>query len=685
MQNNAMLALAIPPHEKVAPAAEYTYGCGNQLSQGFMGKISLLVTFVLLPLFSNAATFPGAGTDQHRGIHILPFAPVPLVVTTADNNNTDPQKLSLLQALRLVSPGVTIQFNIPGPNPQVIATPVDGYPIITADNVTIDGYTQPGSSPNTNPILAANNAKIQVIIDSSDSSANGGRTLLGPLNNPGYGDTESAIFAIQDGKKFKARGLSFRSRTTFGSPDDPDIYCFAFIDAATDAQISGCWFGVDPDGITLNPCRSSVASFKGNNGAAATGMIIGTDGDGVDDRGEFNVHEGMQLAINLETPDVRVAGNFINVLPDGVTILDPSTVGEAIENGAGANMVIGTNGDGVSDDNERNVIGSVNYDVVAEFWRPGATNMIFAGNYVGMNINKTATFQNAVSLVNIRKQSSIRIGSNGDGVSDVIEANIIKSLTGPTFIRWNGSNADNDGIDAAKVVFRQNYLQGNAFGTIPFDDGNPVSYSAYYQNYIADAATRTDFAPTLQTNGTKIITGTFPLATPDYPVQGIDFYAVDPDAFAAGSIHPMQYIGSVTDNGPGDADPAVGQFSVQVSALNLNFIAKVTAAVTYSQSTKTDATNAVTSPFAAPVDVTPAVQAEIRLSVPSQTDTTMTISWTGGPGRFLLQKKTDLGSATWQDYESTTAQTLTITKTGQLGFFRLQGGYTGPDVIPTNP
>ena len=33
--------------------------------------------------------------------------------------------------------------------------------------MTIDGYTQPGASPNTNPILGGNNAQIKIVLDST--------------------------------------------------------------------------------------------------------------------------------------------------------------------------------------------------------------------------------------------------------------------------------------------------------------------------------------------------------------------------------------------------------------------------------------------------------------------------------------------------------------------------------------
>jgi hypothetical protein len=50
------------------------------------------------------------------------------------------------------------------------------------DNLTIDGYRQPGSSPNTNSILQPNSAKIKVVLDSRNrnypSVTRNGSTLL---------------------------------------------------------------------------------------------------------------------------------------------------------------------------------------------------------------------------------------------------------------------------------------------------------------------------------------------------------------------------------------------------------------------------------------------------------------------------------------------------------------------------
>jgi hypothetical protein len=76
------------------------------------------------------------------------------------------------------------------------------------------------------------------------------------------------------------------------------------------------------------------------------------------------------------------------------------------------------------------------------------------------------------------------------------------------------------------------------------------------------------------------------------------------------------------------------------------------------------------------------IPTEIRVAITNQTEGTITLSWTGGPGRYLVQKKIDIGAPTWFDVVSTTEQTATVAKDGQMGFFRIVANYTGPDVIP---
>ncbi|PYJ02775.1 MAG: hypothetical protein DME25_15250, partial [Verrucomicrobia bacterium] len=159
-----------------------------------------------------------AGSIAFLGsLAILPVAPAAIItVNTTNNVSPLPGQTSLKQAIATLHDGDTIRFGITnqGPGPFYIQTPTDGYALITNNNVTIDGYSQPGASPNTNPILAPNNAQIKIVLD----SRNGGFKLMDfakdqPTDDNGYeGLMEGAILPILNGTNFHVQGVSFLGR-----------------------------------------------------------------------------------------------------------------------------------------------------------------------------------------------------------------------------------------------------------------------------------------------------------------------------------------------------------------------------------------------------------------------------------------------------------------------------------------
>ena len=601
------------------------------------------------------------------------------VITVNTTNNVNPLPLvetSFQQGLTNLHDGDIIQFNIPGSGPFYIATPSNGYPVLTNNDVLIDGYSQPGSAPNTNSILQPNNARIQIVLDSRNGPEQ--QTRLGSLSNSGYFDWESAVLPVQGAKNFKIRGVSFLSRHTAGTspnpaiqdPGDPEIYCVALINDATNARISGCWFGLDPNGTAVAGGRSAVAAFKDDSGANASGLIFGTDGDGQNDPAEFNVCIGMGLAINLQTPNVKVAGNFINVFPNGTRFLDLSTITpldgggiEAIEDGAADNMIIGTEGDGVSDANERNVIGPVFSDTLVRF-SGAATNIVFAGNYVWVGIDGQSAvahsqFTSDITLFSIQKQSSIRVGSNFDGVSDTLEGNLVFNLgcqiepcDAPVraFIGLDESSNDNGGADAARIVFRGNSLV-NLASDVLMQDQN-VLISTYYSVVMADSAA--NFSTLLSTTnaGTQLLVTVPPPNTNNYPTRIVDFYAVDPvtwtnNSRALGKI----YLGSVIDGSVQDRDRAPDRVAFDIGNLNLSGTTTVTALVTYSKDTglTTQAGRAVSGIFSNPVTVNP-VAAPMRIGSFSYIGGNVTLAVSGGTPPYQLQVRADLTAGSWENF-----------------------------------
>jgi hypothetical protein len=411
-------------------------------------------------------------------------------------------------------------------------------------------------------------------------------------------------------------------------------------------------------------------------------MVIGTNGDGTNDVAEFNVHVGMGVAITLQTPGVKVAGNLINVLPDGHTFFDGSTLNigdiEAIENGQADNMVIGTDGDGVSDDLERNVIGPVVHPSIAEFWG-SATNIVFAGNYVGVTFDGN-TWINASSLVDLRKQSDIRIGSNFDGQSDDLEANWIFNLNAP-FVRFNDNNNDPGGPnnlpgwDVAKVVVRGNKLV-NLGSTVPFDPNQNIAVGTFYAQVLQDT---NNYLPVLSTNSTRArLIGSIPPGNTNlYPHSVIDVYIADPNAEANGFIEGRTYLGSLADNSAADADPAPNQFSFDISSFQLPLGGNVdlVIAVTYSQTANhTESGRSVPSLLSHPVRVAQATLPPIRITSISLAKTNLTLNWINGVSPFQVQLKTNLADVAWQTVATVTNQTsATVPVRAKTDFFRIQG------------
>ncbi len=112
-----------------------------------LNRVLIAVTLIVLATASaHAATFTVANTND-AGAGSLRAAIV------AANGNANAPIIDL------------IDFDIPGADPHTIQ-PVSSLPVIT-DPVIIDGYTQPGASPNTNPVGQGLNTVLKIEIDGS--------------------------------------------------------------------------------------------------------------------------------------------------------------------------------------------------------------------------------------------------------------------------------------------------------------------------------------------------------------------------------------------------------------------------------------------------------------------------------------------------------------------------------------
>lgn len=246
------------------------------------------------------------------------------------------------------------------------------------------------------------------------------------------------------------RAVNLNARNTIAGVNVPAI----MINNATQNTIAGNTIGVNTSGTgLLDPARlTSGITIQGG----ATSNIIGTNGDGQGDAAEGNLIAGnasiFVLITGAGTNTNRVAGNTIGTNAAGTARLGAlNSVGVSITTSA-ANNIIGTNGDGQADVAERNLIaGNPLYDVLIS----SSSNRV-AGNFIGTNAAGTAAIGTS-SSANVQlgaggqPAASNIIGTNGDGVSDALEGNLIG---GSTLV----------GIGINEVGSQNNRIGGNQIG-----------------------------------------------------------------------------------------------------------------------------------------------------------------------------------------------------------------------------
>jgi hypothetical protein len=280
--------------------------------------------------------------------------------------------------------GSTIAFDISGTGVHTI-TPTGSLPAITAP-VTIDGYTQPGASPNT---LAVGDDAVLAI----------------QLSGPGFTGVGLDVSASNT----TIRGLvinGFNSCIRF------------FAGVANSNAVIGNFLGVDPTGMTAVPTGDGVLILSQSNNTvggtspADRNVISGCNPAGIDlSGGAGNVIEGNYVGTNAPGTGALPNVQAINVESTGVQVGGPAV-------GAG-NLVSGNN-EGILLSN--------------------AGGTVIQGNLIGTNAGGNAPLANHYYPIDIASNAII-VGGTGAGEGNVIAFNsspgvIVGGGTGNT-IRGN--------------------------------------------------------------------------------------------------------------------------------------------------------------------------------------------------------------------------------------------------------
>jgi hypothetical protein len=301
----------------------------------------------------------------------------------------------------------TVRFNVVSATSVKTISPTRQLPTIT-ETLTINGYTQAGSSANT--LAEGNDAVLKVqLVGTNAGSASGlviqatNCTIKGLVINRFGGNGILLSGSGATGNKIEGNriGTNVSGTKAFGNSDD----------------------GVDVFGADDN--------FIGGANAGARNLISGNEGDGI------------QIVGGLGTSGNEVLGNYIGTdkngtnalanFEDGVLMFSVSenTVGGTT---AGArNLISGNLHDGIQ------ISGNASIGI--------ATDNVVLGNLVGTRANGTKALANTEDGVDISDARVNTIGGTDDGAGNVISGN------------------QDDGVEISGNLSTDNQVLGNFVGT----------------------------------------------------------------------------------------------------------------------------------------------------------------------------------------------------------------------------
>ena len=364
----------------------------------------------------------------------------PLVVTNTNDSGPSSLRWAIEQANLEPGPNL-IEFNIPSSKlnydadvvaPNRPGADVDSdvfiirlltaLPSLTDGGTIVDGRTQAEFSGDTNPFGP------EIVIDGSDSSGSSRGLQLESDDN-------------------QIIGLNIQG---FGQS--------GILIHGSNSWIAANYVGTDATGTTAAGNARSATFWAGIQISRGQGNIIGTDGDGTNDQVERNLvsgNNGRGIWLTGRAHHNSVAGNYVGTDATGSISLANANDGVTIAGGASSNRV-GTNGDGISDAVERNVVaGNAAQGILIR--DVGSDCNIIAGNHIGIDAggtnavgNGTHAWQSGVRIANGAQRNLI--GTDGDGAADQAERNVVSGNLG------HGIVLEHNGTD-------ENVIAGNFVGT----------------------------------------------------------------------------------------------------------------------------------------------------------------------------------------------------------------------------
>jgi hypothetical protein len=366
-------------------------------------------------------------------------------VTNTNDSGAGSLRQAILDTNSSVGPD-SIAFAIPGSGVHTIL-PATGLPTV-AGPVTIDGYTQPGASANTNGPALGTNAVILVELDGTSS---------------GSGTGAAVLFLGPNAAGSVVRGLAINR----------GLYAGIRVSGTSGATIEGNFIGTGPSGSTALP--NAFYGILMNDGPSNI-LIGGTT------PAARNLISGNTVAdINMGTNGTNggsghlIQGNLIGTNAVGTSAISGSQAGIDFT-GAVFDVTVG----GAAPE-ARNVISGVEGPGIRFRNSVGGTGNVAFGNYVGTDVTGAKALGNNVGI-SVEEEGNT-VGGPGAGEGNLVSGNLVDGIAVYGYdIVVQGNRI---GTDVSGTAALPNQLRGLVIfsadgtlvgGTAP-GEGNVIAFS----------------------------------------------------------------------------------------------------------------------------------------------------------------------------------------------------------------
>lgn len=359
-------------------------------------------------------------------------------------------------------------------------------PLIVTKPLVIDGYTQPGAQPNTNPAGKGLNTELKIVLHFNIGTESGlttyyfawdctirglvfngtAGTLLALLNGPNtvegnffgtdaFGSESDAAGAAQSAAQTGLHA-SYGAQIGGQSPEQRNLFAgrtLLAINAFDSNTIEGNLFGTTVEGTAAQPLRSGISAVIrnqiGGGTAAASNVMICNGGDFT-----FTIYSYHDPFAG-HSGNNTIEGNLIGTDISGHVALGAQSLGIFLS--SNNNRVGGASA------GEGNVIGGNAYGGI----RIGGQDNSIIGNAIGSDVSRTKALPNGRYGIFLLGDFFRRAAGNRIGGTNAGEGNIIAFNHGAGIVMPSAGEAS---IGTGQATILENSIFGNDAAGIDFEE-----------------------------------------------------------------------------------------------------------------------------------------------------------------------------------------------------------------------